>query len=81
MAKWSDAVNAISNAFPGLIEANLVRLDESTWMDLWRWESHELAANAAVGAPSIQAAADMFSLILELPSIEHGEVVLRRKIG
>ncbi|MEM9447087.1 MAG: hypothetical protein AAGA75_00960 [Cyanobacteria bacterium P01_E01_bin.6] len=81
LKRWPAAVEAIGSACPGLIEANLVRLDETTWIDIWRWETHELAVSAAQEAPSIPAAAEMFSLISGPPTMEHGEVVMHKQVG
>jgi hypothetical protein len=61
--------------FPGLIEANLTRIDDATWMDVWRWETHEAAVAAARGAPEVPEAAAMFSLITEPLSMEHGDII------
>jgi len=73
-ARWPKAVDAIRATFPGLEEANLVQLDETTWLDIWRWESHEAAVSAAEGAPKIPDAASMFELIKEVVKMEHGEI-------
>ena len=32
-------VAAAKDAFPGLIEAQLVKVDDQTWLDVWRWDS------------------------------------------
>jgi heme-degrading monooxygenase HmoA len=75
VARWRAAVTAIRDRFPGLIEANLSRIDDSTWVDVWRWESHDAAVAAAQGAPEVPEAAAMFALITESPQMEHGEIV------
>lgn len=72
---WPLAVEAIRRRCPGLLEANLVRLDEHTFLDAWRWESREAALAAAAVAPSIPEAATMFALITEPPIMEHGTVL------
>ncbi len=73
--RWYAAVDAIRARYPGLIEANLVRIDDATWMDLWRWATHEEAVAAAGAAPSIPQAAAMFELIVAPPAMEHGDIV------
>lgn len=78
--QWPLAVKAISYEFPGLIQANLVRLDDTTWIDIWHWESHEAAVKAAEGAPKIPAAAEMFSLISGPPTLEHGQIVKHQQV-
>lgn len=75
--RWRAAVVAIRDRFPGLIEANLARLDDDTFMDVWRWESHETAVGAAQEAPDVPEAAALFSLIVGPPTMEHGEIVER----
>ena len=73
--RWEAAVDAIRATFPGLVGANLARLDEQTWIDVWRWESAEAAQAAAQGAPSVPEAAAMFSLIAEPLAMDHAEIV------
>ncbi len=73
--RWEAAVDAIRRAFPGLVDANLARLDEQTWIDVWRWESTEAARAAAEGAPKVPEAAAMFSLIAEPLAMDHAEIV------
>jgi hypothetical protein len=38
-----DMMAAMRARFPGLIEARLARLDEETWIDVWRWDTLENA--------------------------------------
>lgn len=74
---WPAAVAAVRARFPGLVEADLARLDERTWLDVWRWESLEAAEAAAKGAASLPEAAAMFALIEEVVAMEHAQVVER----
>lgn len=71
------AVQAIRTRCPGLVEANLIQLDEATFLDAWRWESRDAALAAAETAPSIPEAAAMFALIVEPPTMEHGALLRR----
>ncbi|HEX2054084.1 MAG TPA: antibiotic biosynthesis monooxygenase [Actinomycetota bacterium] len=75
MKRWPPAVEAIRKCFPGLVGAELARLDEQTWVDVWKWESREAAQVAAQGAPQVPEAAALFSLIAEPLSMEHADVV------
>lgn len=75
--RWRSAVAAIRARFPGLLEANLARLDDDTFVDVWRWESRETAVAAAQQAPDVPEAAALFSLIVGPPTMEHGEIVAR----
>lgn len=47
LARRNALVDAARHAVPGLLEARLVRVDERTWIDLWRWASAEDAEAAA----------------------------------
>ena len=75
LQRWEAAVDAVRRSFPGLVDANLARLDEQTWIDVWRWESTEAARAAAEGAPSVPEAAAMFSLIAEPLAMDHAEIL------
>jgi hypothetical protein len=68
-------VEAIRARFAGLIEARLARLDDTTWIDVWKWESLEQAKAAADGASAVPEAGAMFSLISEVESMEHAEIL------
>jgi hypothetical protein len=68
-------VAAIRRAFAGLREARLARIDDETWIDVWRWESATSAKAAAEGAPSIPEAAAMFALIKDVVAMEHAEIL------
>jgi heme-degrading monooxygenase HmoA len=73
--RWHAAVQAIRARFPGLITAQLTQLDDDTFVDVWQWETREAALAAADGAPQIPEAAALFALIVEPPTMEHGEIV------
>ena len=75
--RWPAAVAAIRERVPGLVRANLTRLDDSTWVDVWEWESMDAATRAAAEAPSISEAAAMFAVIAEPLAMEHVEIVER----
>lgn len=76
-SRWPAAVAAVRARFPGLIDASLARLDERTWIDVWRWETLEAATAAAAGAGDLPEVAAMFALIDEVVAMEHAEVVER----
>lgn len=78
VVRWRKAVDAIRARFPGQIEANLTRIDDATFMDVWLWEDRQAAVAAAEGAPDVPEAAAMFSLIVEPSIMEHGDLVQRR---
>ena len=73
--RWQAAVRAIRAKFPGLLTAQLTQLGDDTFVDVWQWETREAALAAADGAPGIPEAAALFALIVEPPTMEHGEIV------
>jgi quinol monooxygenase YgiN len=65
VAKRNALVAAVREAVPGLIQAQLVRIDQQTWIDLWGWDSHAnaQAAVARARAGDIPEAAAAFALV------------------
>ncbi|NUR88819.1 MAG: hypothetical protein HOY71_32430 [Nonomuraea sp.] len=55
-------VDAIRAAGPGLTEARLGRLDEETWVGVWRWDSAESLRAARQAAPGTPAAVAAFEV-------------------
>ncbi|MFG3437036.1 antibiotic biosynthesis monooxygenase [Nonomuraea sp. NPDC047897] len=58
-ARHAALVTAIRAAQPGLTEARLGRLDDGTWIGVWRWDSAAdlgAARQAASGTPAAVAA-------------------------
>lgn len=74
LRKRGPMVEAMRTRFPGLIHADLARIDERTWIDVWKWQSRDEAEAAAAQAPSVPEAADMFALIQDVVSMEHAEI-------
>lgn len=70
-------IAAIRQRFPGLKEAHLTRLDERTWIDVWRWESRTDLQRALEGGPTITEAPAVFALTRELTT-EDAEIVDER---
>jgi hypothetical protein len=67
-------LDAVRKAFDGPAEARLVRVDEQTWLDIWRWDSAETLAAAIEGAHHMPEAAAAFALTRDVTG-EQGEVV------
>ncbi len=67
-------IEAIRAAFAGPTETRLIRVDERTWVDMWRWDSPEIMNAALAGAPKLPEAAAAFAVAGDL-SAEHGDVV------
>lgn len=70
-------VAAIRDAFPGLVETRLGKVDDQTWIDLWRWQSVGSAQAATAAASTIPQAAAALALTKDM-SIEHAELVEER---
>jgi hypothetical protein len=75
--KRAALIAAIRQRFPGLVDARLGRLDERTWIDVWRWESLAHLQRALEGGPTIAEAPGVFALTQEL-STEDAEIVDER---
>jgi hypothetical protein len=67
-------LDAIRARFSGPVEARLIRVDERTWVDMWRWNSPETLQAALAGAPSLPEAAAAFAVARDV-SAEQGDVV------
>ena len=67
-------VAVIRSGFPGLIEAQLAKIDDETWIDVWRWDTWSSAQSATSRAPSIPEAGAAFSLTKGI-TLEYAEVV------
>jgi hypothetical protein len=68
-------IETVRGRFPGLTEARLARVDDTTWVDSWRWRSPEDLQRAADAA--LPEAAAAFELTRDV-SQELGEVVDER---
>ena len=62
------------DAFPGLIEVQLAKVDDQTWIDVWRWDTLANARAAAAQGPTIPEAGAAFSLTKSL-TVEFAEIV------
>lgn len=72
-------VAAVRAAVPGLLDARLVRKDERTWLDLWRWDSRSNAeaAGALARSGALPQAPAAFELAADVTT-EFTEVVDER---
>ncbi|MEV0198353.1 antibiotic biosynthesis monooxygenase [Nonomuraea sp. NPDC050691] len=61
-ARHAALVTAIRATVPGLTEARLGRLDDETWVGVWRWDSAASLQAARQAVPGIPAAAAAFAL-------------------
>ncbi|NJC74311.1 hypothetical protein HC031_32055 [Planosporangium thailandense] len=74
LARRGQLLAAVRAAFAGPTEARLVRLDEETWLDIWRWDSGEALRAALEGAPGLPEAGAAFAVTRDA-SVEQGDVV------
>jgi hypothetical protein len=77
LARRAALIDAMRARHPGLIEALLVRLDDGTFVDSWRWESAEAMRAALAAAPTFPEIRAAMSLTRDTTN-EDGEVVDRR---
>jgi hypothetical protein len=62
LTRHAAVVAAAKGAFPRFIGVELVKIDDRTWADVWRWDSLANAQAAAVGGPSIPQAGAAIAL-------------------
>lgn len=65
---------ALGQQFTGFVSLRLVRLDESTWLDVVEWRSRAEADEAAKLVGEIPECAAAFAAIKDVVSMEHGEI-------
>ena len=70
-------VSAVRSAVPGLAEARLGKLDDETWIGIWRWESAEGLRRAREIAPTRPESTAAFSLARDV-TVEQMETVDER---
>jgi hypothetical protein len=76
IARRATLIDAIRGSFPGLIETRLIRLEDGTFVDAWRWDSAEQMQAALVASPFPEAG-PAWSLTRGSSS-EDGEIVDER---
>lgn len=77
LARRVELITAIRADHPGLVEARLIRLEDGTLVDTWRWRSAEemqVALEAAPGFPEVRAAMSL----TQNASADDGEIVDER---
>ena len=70
-------IAAIRADHPGLAEARLIRLEDGTFVDAWRWDSAEQMQAALAAAPTYPEVPAAMSLTRERTA-EDGEIVDER---
>src|SRR5438105_3549722 len=67
-------ITAIRAGHPGLVEARLIRLEDGTYLDAWRWDSLEHMQAAQAAAPTHHEVAAAMSLTQDRTA-EDGEII------
>jgi len=62
------------DAFPGLTDVQLAKIDDQRWIDVWRWDSLANAQAAAAQGPAIPEAGAAFSLTKSL-AVDYADVL------
>jgi hypothetical protein len=77
IARRATLIEAVRAGYPGLAEARLSKVDDETWVDIWRWDSRALADTALAAAPALPEAAAAFAVTRDATA-EFAEVVGER---
>jgi Antibiotic biosynthesis monooxygenase len=79
LARRAALISAVRAGYPGLTEARLARVDEQTWIDIWRWDSAASldAALSGVQAGALAEAPRAFALATNTTA-DQGEIVDER---
>lgn|SRR5689334_13072956 len=67
-------LETVRAGYAGPSATRLIRVDERTWVDSWRWDSAETMRAALEAAPSLPEAAAAFALTSDAAA-ENGEIV------
>lgn len=74
LARRAALITGIRAAHPGLAETRLIRLEDGSYLDTWRWESAEQMHAALAAAAGFPAVAATMSLT-ENAITQNGEIV------
>jgi hypothetical protein len=74
LAARSALLAALRAKISGPSEAKLVRIDERTWVDIWRWDSPADLEAASELAPTLPEARAAFAVAKD-PTAETGELI------
>ena len=74
LTRHTALVATAKDAFPGLIEVQLAKVDDQTWIDVWHWDTLANAQAAAAQGPTIPEAGAAFLLTKSL-AVEYAEIV------
>lgn len=74
LAEREQMIAHLRRHFPGLIDAQLVKLENGEYLDLVRWASREQALRAAEGVMEVPEIAAWFGHIAEVRGMDYAEV-------
>ena len=77
LARRAELIMAIRADHPGLVEARLIRLEDGSLIDTWRWRSAEEMQAAFEAAPTFPEVGAAMSLTRNA-SADDGEIVDER---
>lgn len=77
LARRSELIAEIRETFAGLTEARLGRIDDTHWIDAWRWSSADDLRAALERAPALPAAGPAFAVVSNV-GVEQAELVDER---
>lgn len=75
LAEREQMIGHLRRHFPGLLDAQLVKLENGEYLDLVRWASREMALRAAEGVMEVPEIAAWFAHIAEVHGMDHAEVM------
>ena len=68
------AIEEFRDALPELLRAELIRLDEQTWLDVLVWSEPVSEGRVTAAAEKSASAGEMHALVNEVVAIERGEL-------
>ncbi|MBS2535073.1 hypothetical protein KGQ20_20100 [Catenulispora sp. NF23] len=74
-ARRTTLLAKVHEAFPNrLTGTQLVKVDDETWFDAWRWASRDAYAEVIAVAPTLPEAGNAFAITKD-PSLELGDII------
>ncbi|WP_020524963.1 hypothetical protein [Catelliglobosispora koreensis] len=77
LARRGQLIAGIRSGFPGLLDTRLVRLEDGTYQDVWRWESAAQMGAAFAAAGAFPAVAETLGLTHD-GTAQSGEIIDER---
>lgn len=77
LARRTELIEAVRRTTDALTETKLARVDDETWLDVWRWESGQALDEVAAVAPKLPEAQAAFAVVKDA-QVERYELVDER---